>query len=69
MHGTQVQSLGQEDLLEKEIATHFKREGTYIYLWLIYCCIVETNKILLNNYTPIKNKFEKTSFKKKYHLR
>ena len=46
-----------------------ERGDIYILKADSHCCMVETNTILYSNYTPIKNKFEKTSLKKKYHLR
>ena len=47
-----------------EVGGRFKREGTYVYLWLIHVdgYMTETNTIFKSNYLPIKiNKFLKFS--------
>jgi len=42
--------------MEWEVGGRFKREGTYIYLWLIHVDVWQKPTTFQSNYPPIKNK-------------
>ena len=43
--------------MEWEVGWRFKREGTYVYLWLIHV-VWQKKYNIVSNYLPIKNKFK-----------
>ena len=58
MQGAQTCALGQPRGVGW--GARFKREGTYVYLWLINVDYGRNHHNTVNNYPPIKNKNFKT---------